>query len=110
MIEQKSVLVEVFGEAPLVRIIDFLMDNYLYDYSKKQIAEGAGVSRPILFKHWKKLEKYSVVKPTRKFGKTILYKLNDNNSFVKELRRIEFSLIKESSKKIEQESLEKVVA
>lgn len=110
MLRYKSVLLEFFVASPLLRITDFLMDNYLYDYSKKQVAEGAGISRPVLFKHWKTLEKYKIVLPTRKFGKTTLYRLNNKNELIKSIKGFELALIKESSKKIEEETMQKAVA
>jgi hypothetical protein len=35
-------------KSPVFRILDFLMDNKAYDYSKTDIAKGAGISRTTL--------------------------------------------------------------
>lgn len=85
-------LIEYLGDHPIIKIIDFLVENRLYDYSKKQIAEGAGVGRVTLFKYWKNLEAIGAVKVTRKFGKTKLYKLNEDSAVVKKLIELELAL------------------
>lgn len=90
--KDESVLVEYFGGHPIIRIIDFLLENRLFDYSKKQIAEGAGIGRVTLFKHWNKLEEIGTVRVSRKFGKTKLYKLNEKSPIVKKLIDLELAL------------------
>ena len=93
-----SVLTEFFGENPVIKVVDFLLDNRLFDYSKKQIAEGSGLGRATLFKYWKKLEELGLLKETRRFGKTKLYKLNEENLVVKKLIELELSLAEKTVK------------
>lgn len=90
--EEKSVLIECLGDNPILRIIDFLLENRLFDYSKKQIAEGSEIGKVTLFKYWNKLEKIGAVKISRKFGKTKLYKLNEESPIVKKLIELELAL------------------
>ena len=90
--ENNSVLIEYLGDHPIIRVIDFLIENRLFDYSKKQIAENAGIGKVTLFKYWGRLEEIEIVKVTRKFGKTKLYKLNEGNEVVKRLIELEFAL------------------
>jgi len=97
--EEKSLLLEYFGENPMLRIIDFLLDNRLFDYSKKQIVEGAGIGKATFYKYWDRLEKKGIVKVTRSFGKTKLYKLNEQNPVVKKIMEIELAMIEETSPK-----------
>ncbi len=89
---ENSVLIEYLGDHPIIKIIDFLIENRLFDYSKKQIAENAGIGRVTLFKYWERLEEIGIVKVTRKFGKTKLYKLNEGNEVVKKLIELELAL------------------
>jgi len=96
---EKTVLLEYLGDSPAMRIMDFLLDNRLFDYSKKQIIEGAGIGKVTFYTYWPRLEKAGFVKATRKFGKTTLYKLNENNPVIEELKKIEFMLIKETAPK-----------
>ena len=37
MKEEKSLLLQFFGESPEMQIVDFLMENYLFDYMKKDM-------------------------------------------------------------------------
>jgi len=69
-------------KSPVFRILDFLMDNKAYDYSKTDIAEGAGISRTTLSSSWDNLEKYGLVKETRVVGRAKMYKLNLNSPAV----------------------------
>lgn len=87
----ESVLVEYFGSSQ-TRIIDFLLENRLFDYSKKQIAEGSGIGRVTLFKYWGGLENISAVKISRRFGKTKLYRLNEESPIIKKLIELELAL------------------
>lgn len=96
MKEEKSLLLSVLGDSPKLRIIDFLMDNRLFDYSKKEIIQGSGTSKTTFFKVWGELVKFGIVKQTRKYGKAVLFKLNEENDIVQKLLRLEYSLIKRS--------------
>ena|SRR3989304_1295245 len=96
--KEVSVLVEYFGEHPIVKIIDFLIENKPFDYSKKQIMEEAGISKATLFKYFPKLEEAEIVKVSRKFGKTKLYKINTENTIVKKVIELGLALANEASK------------
>jgi len=63
-------------KSPALRILDFLMDNKAYDYSKTDIAKGAGISRTTLSGTWENLEKNGLVSETRVVGRAKMYKLN----------------------------------
>ena len=62
-------------KSPLLRILDFLMDNKAYDYSKTDIAKGAGISRTTLSSNWEQLEKNGLVSETRVIGRAKMFKL-----------------------------------
>ena len=70
---EKSLLLNLTGEMPLFKVIDFLLDNKGMDFSKKDIAKGAEISRASLFHYWEELEKRGIVRVTRRFGKTKLF-------------------------------------
>ena len=91
-----SLLLQLTGELPLFKIIDFLVDNKEMDFTKKDIAEGAGISRASLFNYWKELDKYKIVTITRVFGKTKLYTLNTNSVITKRILDLEKALISEA--------------
>jgi hypothetical protein len=97
--KRKSLLLQLTGDMPLFRIIDFLVDNKGFDYSKKDIAEGAGIARASLFNYWPELEKREIVKITRRFGKTRLYTLNSHSPITKKILELEATLIRQALEK-----------
>ena len=92
-IRGKSLIIKFFGENPVIKIVDFLIENKGIDMTKQQIIEGAGISRAVLFKYWKQIEEQGLVLVTRKFGKTRLYTLNSKNPLIKKLLELESLLI-----------------
>ena len=103
--KEKSLLLQLTGEMPLFKVIDFLIDNKGMDFTKTDIAEGAEISRASLFNYWSELEKHGIVKVTRQFGNTRLYTLNSKNTITKRLIDLEKALISEA---LERETEKKV--
>lgn len=93
---ERSLLIKFLGENPVFKIIDFLIENKGLDMSKKQIIEGAEISRAVLFKYWRQLEEQEIVLVKRQFGKTKLYILNSKNPIVKKLLELESVLIEKA--------------
>ena len=104
---EKSLLIKFLGENPVFRIIDFLIENKGLDFTKKEIIEGAEISRASLFKCWFQLESQEIVLVTRQFGKTKLYTLNSSNPIIKKLLELESILI---GKALDKDRLVKVSA
>ena len=92
---EKSLLVEFLGDTPIIRVIDFLLENSIFDYTKTDFAENSGISRASLYKIWPVLEKYELIKESRKIGNTTLYKVNKENLLVQELMQLDLRLSKE---------------
>jgi len=91
---------------PSVRkVLEFLIENRAFDYSKEEIAEGADISRPTLYRIWSVLEKNGILKVTRKYGKTQLYKVNEKNEIVKVLIKLEIAAVKEQFRRMENTEL-----
>ena len=90
---EKSLLIKFLGGNPVFKIVDFLIENKGVDVSKKNIIEGAGISKATLFNYWEQIEQQQIVVITRKFGKTKLYTLNTKNPIVKKLLELESLLI-----------------
>ena len=94
MVEKTSFAL-VFGESPVAKVIDFLIDNQEFDYSLTDIAKGAEVGWSTLHQFWQDLVKLGVVKPTRKIGRAELYKLNLESPLVKKLVEIDLLVSKQ---------------
>ncbi len=81
----ETLLVKCLRGSPALRIVDFFLDNRLFDYTKDEIIENLDMGRATLFKYWGDLERFGIVKITRKIGKAKLYKLNEENEIVQKL-------------------------
>ena len=101
----KSLLLQLTGEMPLFKIIDFLIENKSLDLTKKEIIDGANISRAALFKYWNELEKNNLVRVTRQFGKTKLYTLNSESLIVRRILDLEKVLIAQSLEKSSKKEL-----
>src|SRR3989338_203431 len=96
---EKSLLLNLTGDMPMFKIIDFILENKGTDFSKTDIAKGADISRASLFNYWDELEKHGIVKATRSFGKTKLYTLNSKNPVTRKIIDLEKTLIAEAMNK-----------
>ncbi|MBN2013645.1 MAG: helix-turn-helix transcriptional regulator [Candidatus Altiarchaeota archaeon] len=95
MADDKSMLVRIMGDHPSIRILDFLIDNKNFDYSKTDACEGANVSPGSLYKIWHNLEESEIVVKTRQYGATKLYRLNKENPLVKKLLELDLELCRQ---------------
>ena len=79
---------KALGDTPKIRVLEFLIEGRELDYSISDIAEGAEIGRTTLFRIFEDLIKNKIIFPTRQIGNAKLYKLNQDNLFIKKL--IEF--------------------
>ena len=81
---EKSAFVQVLGDYPLIRVLNYLLIYRDLDYSLTDIAEGSGVAWSTLNLLWPKMEKEQFVVPTRTIGNAKLFQLNKKNPLVAE--------------------------
>ena len=98
--EEKSVFVEYFGDYPLIRVLDFLIDGRDMDYSMTEIAKNSGVGWTSFSEIWPQLTKKEIVVFTRKIGNAKLFKLNTKNTWVKELIKMDNVMTKLETEKV----------
>lgn len=84
--ENKTAFLEIFGDSPILRVMDFLVVNEDFDYSMTDIASLSGVGYSTLKLFWNKLEKEGIVVNIRTVGKAKMYKLNLTNPIIKKFR------------------------
>ena len=96
----ETAFIEIFGNNPAMKVLDFLITFQLYDYPLTEIARNSGVSYSTLQTFWPKLEKNEIVVKTRRVGKSDLYKLNTSNPAIKQLIKLDWNLVKGSEKNI----------
>jgi DNA-binding GntR family transcriptional regulator len=96
----KSLLIETLGDYPMIRVIDFLLENRIFDYSKAEIARQAGVSRTTLDAFWKKLVREGMVRKSRAIGRATLYRFNPQSEISKRLIELDFAISKQHAEKL----------
>ena len=104
--ENTTLFMEFFGtKNPVLKVLDFLIDNEAYDHSKSDIARGAGISRATLFNVWKVIEGNGVVVATREVGRAKMYKLNKENPIVKKFMELDDAISDHYAPRVEKEML-----
>ncbi|MCD6154959.1 MAG: winged helix-turn-helix transcriptional regulator [Candidatus Verstraetearchaeota archaeon] len=85
----ESILIKTLGNSPKLRIIDFFLDNPSFDFTKKEVIEALGMSKQTFYKYFPDLEKYEIIKVSRRIGRAKLYKINLKHPLVEMLREYE---------------------
>jgi hypothetical protein len=101
--EEKSSFRLVFGDAPVVKVINFFLDNREFDYSMTDIARNSDIGWSTLHGFWKNIVALGIVMPTRRIGRAELYKLNMKSPVVKKLIALDMDI----SKKLLQEEIDR---
>src|SRR3989441_5817659 len=81
---------EVFGNAPRVRLLDFLADHPDFDYTISQMAEFADVARPTVYKLVAELQGQDMITFTRSVGDSKFYRLNVANPRIVSMLQVDF--------------------
>lgn len=103
----KSSFLEVMGDSPINRVLDFLITFDEFDYSLTEIAENAGVGYSTLMLLWPKIEYAGLVMCTRKVGKSKMFMLHKESDIVRELIKLHWQIARtEMAKALEHEAIE----
>ncbi|MEK6904163.1 MAG: hypothetical protein AABW87_01070 [Nanoarchaeota archaeon] len=86
MTEDKTAFLEIFGDSPILRVLDFLIVNEEFDYSMTDIARLSGVGYATLKMFWRRLEVEGIIINTRAVGKAKMYKINASNPVMRKFR------------------------
>ena len=89
LMEESLFIRELGIKSPMLKVLDFLMDNEAFDYSKTDIADGAKMSRATLFKVWPRLDALDLITATRTVGQAKMYRLNKKSPLVKKLMELD---------------------
>ena len=81
---------EVFGNAPRVRLLDFLADHVDFDYTISQMAEFAHVARPTIYKLVSELQSQGMMTFTREVGDSKFYRLSLENPRIVSMLQVDF--------------------
>ena len=103
---EKSIFLDVVGDSPTMRILQYLIEGRHFDYTLTDLADNSGVSWGTLHAIFPKLIKYEIVIKTRDVGRAKLYKLNIENQIAKHLLELYDSIILNNLKKLKENLLE----
>ena len=92
---KKSLFIELFGDYPTIKVLDYLLTERELDFSISDMARNAGIGRATLYRILEQLIKNQIIIPTRMIGKSKLYKLNFENPKIKKLIEIDDMLLLE---------------
>lgn len=95
----ETLLLKYLGPSPVLRIIDFFLDNPLSDYSKNEVVKNLEMGRVTFFKYWSELERSGAVKVTRQVGRATMYRLDRSNDVVKQLIKLDMALARKNMEK-----------
>ncbi len=85
---EKTIFLELFGENPTLKVLDFLIVNDDFDYSMTDIATNSGIGYSTLKSLWNSLELNNIVKLTRVVGKAKMYRLDSSNNIVQKFKKL----------------------
>jgi len=83
----------IFGSTPELKTLQFLIAHSHFDYTKKELAEHAGISRQTVYKVLELFLKWGIVKETRKIGNVTLYTLNKKNKLVESFKKFDNEIV-----------------
>src|SRR5437867_3048849 len=81
---------DIFGNAPRVRLLDFLADHPDFDYTISQMAEFAEIARPTVYKLVEELLGQDMLTFTRLVGDSRFYRLNVANPRIVSMLQVDF--------------------
>lgn len=93
----------ILSDAPVIKVVDFLLNHTGSDYTKKEIAEYAGVTQGAVKRDLGGLVDCGMVLETRKIGVFQLYTINNADPVMTALIGLEGALSDYMSKNDEEE-------
>src|SRR3989344_2563363 len=88
-----SKFLDVVGDSPRNRILDFLLGEINYDFTLKEIAQKSKVGYATIKRIWHEFVKSNLVKETRRVGKAIFYTYNKDSHVGKAMRKFYLEII-----------------
>jgi DNA-binding transcriptional ArsR family regulator len=96
---ESTIIIRTLGDSPKLRIVEFFLDNPMFDSTKKEVIEELGMSKQTFYKHFPDLEEYEIIKVPRRIGRAELYKIN--------LKHLPVTMLRAYEKKISLQIAEK---
>ena len=100
-----SAFVKTFGRTPKIILLDFLLDNDIFDYSKSEIAQHTGISRVTLDRYWGSFIRDKILVQSREIGRATMFKLNKQSLIVQKLIELDNFLTTQEMNRPENENV-----
>lgn len=82
-------LTKIFGDCTQVKLIDFLVAHPWSEFSKTELADGAQIARPTVYKLLDTLLAENMIIKTKKVGNIQLYQTNRKSSVIKHISSLQ---------------------
>jgi DNA-binding IscR family transcriptional regulator len=86
-ITHSGLLSDLFSSHAVAQMMDFFLDHKEFDYSPSEIAQKTGLSLKTIIREMPNLERFQLVKKSRKIGKTTMYILNTDLTAIQILEK-----------------------
>ena len=87
--EMDTMLTKIFGKCSQVKLIDFLVAHPWSEFSKSELAEGAQIARPTVYKLLDILIDENLLMKTKKVGNIQLYQTNRDSKIIKHISSLQ---------------------
>ncbi len=104
MKKEKSILLEYLGNVPHIRVLEYFIENYLWDASIEDITFGSGLARNTVKKILRDMLKVELIKQTRTVGRAKMFQLNRKNPTTEKLFQMTKSLVLSETEKLVKKS------
>ena len=88
----KSLFVKFMGDGWKIKILDYLIGNCLFDFTKKDIIKETKISKEKANEYFIQLMKQGFLYKMKRAGK--FYRVNKNSNFAKDLIKLDWIIIK----------------
>ena len=85
-------LADFFESSALIKVLDFLLDEWEADFSQADIAREAGLNWKTVHLLMPRLERARLVKGTRAISRAKMYKVGTDSEAFKALKRMDRSI------------------
>lgn len=96
---ERSLFIEYMGDSPMIRVLDYLLSERIFDFTLSDMARNAKVGRATLYRLFDSLLKNRIIIPSRVIGRAKLFKLNKQQPVVKKLMEIDDMIVLDELKK-----------
>ena len=96
-----SILIDMFGKSPEVRLLDFFLDHPINDFMQSELAGRTGMNKRTIKRVLKQMLEIESIVVTRTIGKAVLYRLNHESDAVKQVRKLEETISNSFALKLE---------